>query len=167
MSAVASAPKGLEGVVAAETEMSFIDGQKGILEYVGIAIGDLSSNSTFEETVFLLWNKRLPRQDELQAFSEQLRQRYALPKGMEELIFSLPKSAEPMHVLRTMVSALAMHDSDPNANNVESAQMKALNILGHAPTIVAYFDRHRRGLDPVKPDASLSFAENFLYMLNG
>ncbi|XHC26229.1 MAG: citrate/2-methylcitrate synthase [Phycisphaerales bacterium] len=167
MSAVASAPKGLEGVVAAETEMSFIDGQKGILEYVGIPIGELSSNSTFEETVFLLWNKRLPKQNELDEFTQNLRKRYELPKGMEQRVTSLPKTAEPMHVLRTLVSSLAMYDSDPNANDVDAAQDKALNILGHAPTIVAYFDRHRRGLDLVHPDTSLSFAENFLYMLNG
>lgn len=167
MSAVASVPKGLEGIVAAETEMSFIDGQKGILEYVGIPIGELSSNSTFEETVFLLWNKRLPKQHELDEFTKSLRQRYELPAGMEQRVTSLPTTAEPMHVLRTMVSALAMHDSDPNANDLESAQLKALNILGHAPTIVAYFDRYRRGLPLIHPDSSLSFADNFLYMLNG
>lgn len=161
------APKGLEGVVAAETEMSFIDGTKGVLEYVGIAIGDLSANSSFEETVFLLWNRRLPTASELEAFSRDLRERYELPEGMAERISMLPKDAQPMHMLRTMVSALSMHDSDPNANDVESAREKALNILGHAPTIVAYFDRHRRGLPFVHPDKSLSFAENFLYMLNG
>ncbi|MGP1346508.1 MAG: citrate/2-methylcitrate synthase [Phycisphaerales bacterium] len=160
-------PKGLEGVIAAETEMSFIDGAKGVLEYVGIAIGDLSANSTFEETVFLLWNRRLPTAGELKEFSTELRKRYELPKGILDLIKSMPKDAQPMHALRTLVSALALHDKDPNANDVDSAREKSLNILGHAPTLVACFDRHRRGLDFVKPDTSLSFAENFLYMLNG
>jgi len=163
----ATATKGLAGVVAAETQMSFIDGEQGILEYVGIPIGELSAHSTFEETVFLLWNKRLPKKAELDAFTRDLRKRYELPEGMEQRLMALPKNAQPMHVLRTMVSALSLHDSDPNNISVEAAREKALNILGHAPTLIAYFDRHRRGLPVVHPDASLTFAENFLYMLNG
>ncbi|MEM1424306.1 MAG: citrate/2-methylcitrate synthase [Planctomycetota bacterium] len=159
--------KGLEGVVAAETEMSHIDGTEGVLEYVGISIGDLAKHSTFEETVFLLWNKRLPKADELASFKKDLQHRYELPAGMEQRITALPTTAEPMHVIRTMISALAMHDPSPNDIDPASAQAKALNILGHAPTIVAYFDRYRRGLDIVHPDKSLSFSENFLYMLNG
>ncbi len=159
--------KGLEGIVAAQTEMSHIDGTAGILEYVGISIGDLSKHSTFEETVFLLWNKRLPNSSELGSFTSDLRANYALPEGFVERISSLPTSAEPMHMLRTMVSALAMYDDNPNDNSVEAARAKALKILGCAPAIVAAFDRHRRGLAPVEPDTSLSFSANFLYMLNG
>ncbi|MEL6328922.1 MAG: citrate/2-methylcitrate synthase, partial [Planctomycetota bacterium] len=112
--------KGLEGVVAAETEMSFIDGQKGVLEYVGIPIGDLADHSTFEETVFLLWNRRLPSKAELDAFSAELRQNYTLPDSLINRIGSLPKDAQPMHVLRTLVSALGMHDPDPNTIDVET-----------------------------------------------
>ena len=159
--------KGLEGVVAAETEMSYIDGIHGILEYVGIRIGDLSSNSTFEETVFLLWNLRLPTAEELAAFTKDLRGHYSLPDGFERVITAMPKSAQPMHVLRTLISELALYDQSPNANDPDSARAKALRILGMAPTIVAAFDRHRRGLEIVKPDPSLNFATNFLNMLNG
>ncbi|MEM1331364.1 MAG: citrate/2-methylcitrate synthase [Planctomycetota bacterium] len=159
--------KGLEGVIAAQTEISFIDGQEGVLEYVGIPIGELAQHSTFEETVFLLWNQRLPSKAELAGFNSQLRQRYELPAGMEQRICSLPTNAQPMHVLRTMVSALAMHDDEPNEIELDRARRKALNVLGHAPTIVAYFDRYRRGMPLVHPDPSLSFSENFLYMLNG
>ncbi|MFG0259709.1 MAG: citrate/2-methylcitrate synthase [Phycisphaerales bacterium JB041] len=159
--------KGLEGIVAAETQMSFINGQKGILEYVGIAIGDLSSNSTFEETVFLLWNLRLPPKSELAEFTKALRANYALPKGFNERIRMLPKDAQPMHVLRTLVSELALYDPNPNANDLEAAREKSLRVLGMAPTMVAAFDRYRRGLDAVAPDTSLTFAENFMYMLNG
>lgn len=167
MTATTDFAKGLEGVVAAETEMSFIDGAKGVLEYVGISIGELAEHSTFEETVFLLWNKRLPTASELEHFSKELRQRYELPAGMEQRLTSVPVTAEPMHVLRTMISALAMHDDEPNEIDLERSRRKALNILGHAPTIVAYFDRYRRGLPLIHPDRSLTFAENFLYMLNG
>jgi citrate synthase len=159
--------KGLEGVVASQTNLSYIDGVNGVLEYVGIPIGPLAQHSTFEETVFLLWNQRLPKKAELEKFSSDLRARYALPAGMLERIRTVPKSAEPMHMLRTMVSALAMHDGSPNAITPEAAREKSLNVLACAPTIVAAFDRYRRGLDAVAPDASLTFSENFLYMLNG
>lgn len=158
--------KGLEGIVAAETRMSFIDGEKGILEYVGIPIDALARNSTFEETVFLLWNCRLPKKGELAEFSEQIRSRYTLPKELVKLILNSPKDAQPMHILRTMVSALALFDSDPNANDTASARNKALNILAQVPAIIAYYDRHRRGVPIVEPRADLGFAANFLYMLN-
>jgi len=161
------ANKGLEGIVAAETKMSFIDGEKGILEYVGIPIDDLARNSTFEETVFLLWNSRLPNKSELERFNADLRSRYALPAGMADRITSVPKDAQPMHMLRTMVSALALYDANPNATDVPAAREKAMNILACTPAIVAAFDRHRRGLPVVEPRKDLSFAANFLYMLNG
>ncbi|MEL7473275.1 MAG: citrate/2-methylcitrate synthase [Planctomycetota bacterium] len=159
--------KGLAGVVAAETEMSFIDGEKGVLEYVGIPIGELSGRSTFEETVFLLWNRRLPKRGELDAFNKSLRHAYELPAGMDTRLLSLPMKAHPMHVLRTMVSALSLHDPEPNSIELDDVRAKALNILGHAPTIIAYFDRYRRGLPLVHPRKDLSFSANFLYMLNG
>ncbi|MCA9293179.1 MAG: citrate synthase [Phycisphaerales bacterium] len=167
MTAAPAIPKGLEGVVAAETEMSFIDGQKGILEYVGIPIGELSANSNFEEVVFLLWNKRLPTKNELESFTRELRNNYDIPGALLKRIFELPKDAQPMHVLRTMISLLALYDPNPNANDVASAREKALRILASAPVIVANFDRHRRGEAPIHPDDSLGFAANFLYMLNG
>lgn len=158
---------GLEGVVAAETSMSFIDGEKGILEYVGIPIDDLARNSTFEETVFLLWNRRLPTKAELDAFTTELRGYYELPKGMLARIQACPKDAAPMHVLRTMVSALAMEDADPDAIDIPTARRKALAVLAQTPSIIAAFDRHRRGLAFVPARKDLSFAANFLNMLNG
>ncbi|MEQ9096480.1 MAG: citrate/2-methylcitrate synthase [Phycisphaerales bacterium] len=159
--------KGLEGVVAAETEMSFIDGQQGVLEYVGLAIGDLARSSTFEETVYLLWNKKLPTQAELDAFTKDLRNNYDPPAGVLELVKNMPKDAQPMHVLRTLVSSLALFDDNPNANDVPAARQKALKILAATPAIVAAFDRHRRGEQFVPADKSLGFSENFMYMLNG
>jgi citrate synthase len=160
--------KGLEGIVAAETRMSFIDGEKGVLEYVGIPIDQLARNSSFEETVFLLWNGRLPKRAELEQFSRDLRDRYAPPKDLLARILSCPKDAQPMHVLRTMVSALAMYDKDPNeVKDLAKARLKALNILGQVPAIIANFDRHRRGLPIVPPKTDATFAQNFLYMLNG
>lgn len=159
--------RGLEGVIAAETEMSYIDGVKGVLEFVGIPIGDLSKNSSFEESVYLLWNKKLPTQSELDAFTADLRNQYSPPAELIAMIRRMPKNAEPMHVIRTLVSLLGVFDPDPNANDIDSARRKAINILGQAPALVAGFDRYRKGKDIIAPDTSLSFAENFLYMLNG
>jgi citrate synthase len=159
--------KGLEGIVAAETRMSFIDGEKGILEYVGVPIDALARNSTFEETVYLLWNGRLPAKAELDSFSADLRAHYELPEGFEDRIRSVPKDASPMHMLRTMVSALSLYDPDPDAIDIPRARAKALAILAQTPAIIAVFDRHRRGLPSVAPRGDLSFAQNFLYMLNG
>ena len=161
------ASKGLEGIVAAETKISFIDGEKGVLEYIGIPIGELASHSTFEETVFLLWNGRLPNKAELAAFTAEIRKRYELPAGMEQRLLALPRDAKPMHMIRTMVSALSMHDHTPDANDIPSLRSKALNILARVPTLLAYFHRYRSGMPLVRPDSNLSVAENFLYMLNG
>jgi citrate synthase len=159
--------KGLEGIVATETKISFIDGQKGVLEYVGIPIGDLASKATFEETVFLLWNQRLPRKEELASFTAEMRGYCGLPAGMENRLLALPMQAHPMHVLRTMISALSMHDTDPNSIELGEVRDKAMKIMARAPTIIAFFDRYRRGLPLVQPRTDLSFAQNFLYMLNG
>ncbi len=159
--------KGLAGIVAAETNMSFIDGQKGILEYVGIPIGELASKGTFEESVYLLWNQKLPTRDELDAFNKRLKGYHDLPAGMANRLISLPMQAHPMHVLRTMISALSMHDPDPNNIELDAVRDKALKILSRAPTLIAFFDRYRRGLPLIYPRKDLSFAANFLYMLNG
>ena len=164
---MSTATKGLEGVVAAETEMSFIDGEKGVLEYVGIEIDALARHSTFEETVYLLWNRRLPTRAELDAFTKELRAHYDLPAPVIGLLKSFPKDAQPMHVLRTAVSALSLYDNDdPNSVEPDAYRAKGLAILARAPAIIAAFDRIRNGKDVVAPDKNLSFASNFLFMLN-
>ncbi len=159
--------KGLEGVIAAETKLSFIDGEKGILEYIGIPIGELAEHSTFEETVFFLWNGRLPTKGELAEFNANVRARYEIPKGVEALLKAIPASAEPMHAIRTLVSALGLHDAKPNAIDLPGIRDRALTILAQTPTLLAYFHQHRQGKPFVRPDATLGISENFLYMLNG
>lgn len=159
--------KGLEGVIAAETKLSYIDGEKGILEYIGIPIGELASNSTFEETVFFLWNGRLPTRNELRAFEAAVRSRYDIPAGVEALLQTIPKSAEPMHAVRTLVSSLGLHDPKPNAIDLPTVRDKALSLLAQTPTLLAYFHRYRQGKPLVRPDKSLGLSENFLTMLNG
>ncbi len=164
---MATYSKGLEGVIAAETKISFIDGEKGVLEFVGIPIGELASHSTFEETVFLLWNLRLPKAGELAEFEQAVRARYDLPAYIEKLITSMPKDAQPMHVLRTAISAMGLIDAKPNATDIPSVRDKALTLLAVTPTMLAAFHRHRQGLPLVKPDKGLSIAANTLYMLSG
>ncbi len=164
---MATYSKGLEGVIAAETKMSYIDGEKGILEYVGIPIGELASKSTFEETVYLLWNGRLPKKGELAEFTAKLRENYELDKNVAKLVLEMPKTAEPMHVLRTLVSALGCYDAKPNAIDIPSVREKALRILGQVPAMLMTFHHHRKGTPIVPPDKGMTFAESTLYMLNG
>ncbi len=164
---MATYSKGLEGVIATETKISFIDGEKGVLEFVGIPIGELASHSTFEETVFLLWNLRLPKAGELAEFEQQIRARYNLPAYIEKLITSMPKDAQPMHVLRTAISAMGLIDPKPNLTDLPSVRDKALTLLAVTPTMLAAFHRHRQGLPFIAPDKSMSIAANTLYMLSG
>jgi citrate synthase len=159
--------KGLANTVAAESAMSFIDGQKGILEYVGIDIDALARNSTFEETVFLLWRRRLPRRFELEAFSAHIREQYDLPEPMWDLIRQIPRKAPPMHALRTLASALALFDTEVDNHSAEANEHKGLRLLARIPTLIANFDRHRNNRPFVKPDWSLDIATGFLTMLNG
>jgi citrate synthase len=159
--------KGLANTIAAETQASFIDGAKGVLEYVGYDIDSLARNSTFEETVFLLWNRRLPTTVELAALSAELRAEYHLPEPVWQMIRETPRTAHPMHMLRTLVSALGMFDPEADTNTPEANWRKSVRLLAKTPTIVANFDRHRKGKPLVRPDASMDMATNFLNMLNG
>lgn len=158
---------GLVNTIAAETRMSFIDGARGVLEYVGIPIDDLARNSTFEETVWLLWRGRLPNRRELDKFVELLRHEYAVPDEIHAIISQTPRNAKPMHVLRTLVSALSLYDPEADADSQEANERKSIRLLAKTSALVAAFDRHRKGLDFVAPDPSMSIAGNFLWMLRG
>ncbi len=121
-------PKGLEGGRRRDGNVLHRRSE-GNSSTSGSRSASLSSNSTFEETVFLLWNKVCRSRTSLDELTQNL-QRYEPAQGMEQRVTSLPKTAEPMHVLRTLVSSLAMYDSDPNANDVDAAQDKAPEHLG-------------------------------------
>jgi citrate synthase len=159
--------KGLANTIAAESAMSFIDGTNGVLEYVGIDIDALARNSTFEEVVFLLWNRRLPSRSELETLSRSIRSEYNLPSGMWDEVAATPKNAVPMHVLRTLVSALSLHDPEADDPSPEANERKAVRLLAKVPALIANFDRHRRGERPIEPDPELDIATAFLAMLNG
>ena len=159
--------KGLEGIVAANSGICWIDGDAGVLAYRGIDIHELAENSTFEETTYLLWNGMLPNQFALREFTAQLALARSLDKGIVELMKNFPTSATPMEVLRTAVSALSFYDADEKDNSHDANVRKAYNLTAQIAMIVAIYDRIRKGKEIVPPDRSLSHAANFLWMLNG
>lgn len=159
--------KGLEGVVAAETALSDIDGQKGVLSYVGYDIHDLAPNATFEETIYLLQNLELPTAQQLEQLKEQIG-REREPNGFAmELLPPLAVNATPMSMLRTAISASSAEDPDGDDMSDEGNYRKAIRLCSVFPTLVAYYDRLRNDEQLVAPDPNLSQAANFLYTLKG
>lgn len=162
---------GLRGVVAASSSIGDVNGEKGELIYQGLNIHDLATKSTFEEVVFLLWNGRLPKRAELDELKKNLAASYALSPEIIELIKGMaarvPRSADPMDRLRTVVSALAMFDEEANDLSREASIRVATRLTARFPTIVSAIDRARNDLEPIEPKPDLDIATNFLYMLKG
>jgi citrate synthase len=161
------AGKGLEGITAANSGVCYIDGEAGVLAYRGIDIHELAEKSSFEEVTYLLWHGTLPSAAELKQFSASLAEARDLPDAIIDLIRSLPKTATPMEVLRTAVSALSMYDVDEKAVDHDSNVRKAFALTAQVPMIVTAFERIRNGKEVVAADKSLSHAGNFLWMLRG
>lgn len=160
-----STTKGLEGIVAAASKVSsIIDGQ---LTYGGYTIDDLADNATFEEVVFLLWNDRLPKSEELTELSEALVREATLPKQVIATLEQAPKSANAMATIRTALSQLALYDDESEDMSDEANMRKAIRLQAQVASIVTAFARLRKGEQPVAPKQGLSYAANFLYMLNG
>jgi citrate synthase len=164
---VVTAGKGLEEVVAAQTAISDIDGKLGKLWYVGYSIDDLAEHSTFEEVAFLLHNLRLPAQDELDGLTEQMLNDREAADFILDLMPTLAKQTSPMSMLRTSVSAASAYDPDGWDQSPEANYRKAIRLISLIPTLIAYYDRHRNGLQVIDPNPKLPHAANFLYMLSG
>lgn len=167
MTTTSAKPGGLEDVVAATSAICEVDGKEGRLLYYGIDVKDLAAHSSFEETVYLLWQGRLPTRDELALLREQLGAARALPAEVSRMLEAFPKEAVPMEVLRTAVSLLSMYDPDDQDNSREANVRKATRLVAQTPTIVAAIQAIREGREPVAPRDDLSLAANFLYMLFG
>jgi citrate synthase len=163
----AHAPKGLEGVVATTSSICYIDGEQGVLAYRGIDVHELADNSTFEETCYLLWFGKLPTRDELKSLRDRLAQERKLDPAVINLLRTAPKSALPMDVLRTAVSALSFYDPDDKKNDHDANVNKAIRLTSQIAMIVAAYDRIRKGQPVVEADKSLSHSGNFLLQLNG
>ena len=158
---------GLEGVIAAESRLCFIDGEAGILSYQGYDIRTLGEHATFEEVIFLLWHGRLPKQSELDELKAGLVKHREIPAPVESFLKTAPQGAVPMAVLRTAVSMLALYDPLAQDMSPEANQAKALKLMAQTATIVSSFDRLRNGKDVVPGDPKIGFAANFLYTLTG
>jgi citrate synthase len=163
----AVAGKGLEGIVAANSGICWIDGDAGVLAYRGIDIHELAVNSTFEETTYLLWNGMLPNRLALREFQSQLALARSIDQRVIDMMRAFPTSATPMEVLRTAVSALSFYDADEKDCSHDANVRKSYNLTAQMAMLVAIYDRLRKGKEIIPPDRSLSHAANFLWMLNG
>src|SRR3989454_11276797 len=160
---------GLEDVVVSTSDICFIDGHKGRLLYRGFDVDDLVAHSTFEEVVYLLWQGRLPSRKELDAHVKALAStaNRKLPPKILAMLKLFPKKATPMEILRTGVSALSAFDPDAEDNSREATLRKSVRLTAQMPTLVAAWERIRRGKAPVAPNPRFNLAANFLYMVNG
>jgi citrate synthase len=158
---------GLEGVIAGESEICYIDGYQGILSYRGFNIHTLADNAIFEEVIFLLWNGWLPRRAELDQLRKDLVAARGLPEPVVEFLRSVPKAANPMDVLRTAVSMLGLHDPEVPDMSVEANHRKAVRLMSKTADMVTSYDRLRNGKPVIEGDPKLGFAANFLYTLTG
>jgi citrate synthase len=166
MSTTTTSGAGLEGVVAGESEICYIDGYAGVLSYRGYNINTLAENASFEEVIWLLWKGSLPKADELAQLKKDLFANSAIPDQVLGFL-KANLTAPPMDVLRTAVSMLSL--SDPTVKDMSPAanQLKATKLMAQTSTIVTTFGRLRMGAELVSPDPALSFAGNFLYCLTG
>jgi citrate synthase len=159
--------KGLEGVVAAQTRISDVDGQQGKLFYAGYDIVDLARHATFEEVIYLLHNLELPTRAQLQETTAALRAASALDDYLVELLSSLSGRVGPMTALRTMISAAAAVDPDVDDDSEAANRRKSFRLMARTPQIVATYQRLRTGADAIEPRDDLGVAANFLYALTG
>ena len=157
---------GLRGIEVADTKISNIDGEKGKLIYRGFDILDLTKNSTFEETAYLLLYDKLPTKQELNEFNGKLVEARYIPKQMQKNMENWRGDADPMDMLQAFVSALAGY-YDEEFSNKDASYEKAINLIAKVPTIIASWHRIRNGLEIIDPESSLSHAANFLYMMSG
>src|SRR4051812_19565029 len=157
---------GLEGVIAGESEICYIDGYEGVLSYRGYNIHVLAENAVFEEVIFLLWNGWLPKAAEL----DQLKKDLAAERGVPAPVLDFLKSAgdkNPMDGLRTAVSMLSLYDPEAQDMPPEATHRKAVRVMSKTADLVTGFDRLRKGQAIVQGDPSLGFSANFLYTLTG
>ncbi len=167
MSSTPTNAAGLEGVIAGESEICYIDGYNGVLSYRGYNIHELADHATFEEVIFLLWMGKLPNRTELGKLKADLGAVYSLPADVVAFLGAAPESALPMDVLRTAVSMLSLTDAEARDMSPEANARKAVKLMSQTSTIVSSYDRLRNGKEVLAPKPELSFAANFLYCLTG
>jgi len=157
---------GLEGIPVTQSSISFVDGQRGILEYRGYGIEELAQHSTFLETSYLLIWGSLPSQDELTEFEHEIRYHRRLKYRIRDMMKCFPESGHPMDALQACAAALGLFYSRRALDNPAYIRDAVVRLLAKIPTMVAAFQLMRKGNDPVQPRDDLDYAANFLYMLN-
>lgn len=158
---------GLRGVTVADTKISYIDGENGVLIYRGFRIEDLVEKSTFPETAFTLLNGPLPGREELQQFEQKLNAERQIPQFILDSFKEWPKDSDPMDVLQASVPLLGMADPDIHDETRGASIRMAIRLIARIPAIMAAWHRIRNGLDPLPSDSGLSHAANFLWQLTG
>ena len=158
---------GLRGVTVADTAVSFIDGQQGILIYRGYRIEELAESSSFMETAYLLLNGRLPSKQELDEFDLMVRKARNVPDWIYEALKKLPRKADPMDVLQGSVPLLAMDDPDLHDESREANVRMAARLIARIPAVTAAWHRIRQEKEPLPPDEKLAHSANFLWQVTG
>jgi citrate synthase len=160
---------GLAGVPATRSNISYVDGQKGLLEYRGIAVEQLAEHSSFLETSYLLIFGHLPTHEELKTFTEEIQSHRQVKFRIRDMIKSFPESGHPMDALQSCVAALGMFYPLGSQKVTDESYIRdaAVRLLAKLPTMVAMFHRMRQGDDPILPRDDLDHSANFLYMLTG
>ena len=158
---------GLRGVTVADSKISFIDGEKGILIYRGYRIEELAERSTYLETAFLLINGHLPMDAELARFSDEVRSARRIPDFVTASMKTWPREARPMDVLQAVVPLLAMDETGLDDLSRPALERQAAKLIAKMPVVTAAWHRIRNGLEPLEPDDDLGHAANFLYLLTG
>ncbi|MCA0173278.1 citrate synthase/methylcitrate synthase [Bacillus sp. RAR_GA_16] len=153
---------GLEGIVAADSKISLVDGENGLLVYRGEWAKQIAKEKSFEEATYFLWNGDFPNKDELDTFTAALKEARTLSPSQKEIINRLPENMEMMSVVRTVISSIG-HQS----YQFPATQEQGIQLLSIVPTIIAYRYRNQKGLPIIEPDGSLSHVGNYLYMLKG
>jgi citrate synthase len=157
---------GLEGVPAAQSQVSYVNGQEGILEYRGVAIEELANHSSFVETAYLLIWGQLPTAEELADFEHEITYHRRVKYRIRDMMKCFPESGHPMDALQASAAGLGLFYSRRNLKDPAYVRSAVVRLLAKIPTMVAAFQHIRKGNDPVTPRDDLSYADNFLYMLN-
>lgn len=156
---------GLEGIPVAQSSISHVDGQKGILEYRGINIEELAQQSNFLETTYLLIWGKLPTKEELDSFQSEITAHRRIKYHIRDMMKCFPESGHPMDALQTSAAALGLFYSRRALAKEEYIRDAVVRLLAKIPTMVAAFAQMREGNDPIKPSDHLNYSANFLYML--
>jgi len=156
---------GLEGIPAAKSGISYVDGKQGILEYRGIGIEELAAQSSFLETAYLLIWGKLPTKEELTEFETDILYHRRIKYRIRDMMKCFPETGHPMDALQTSAAALGLFYSRRALDNPDYIRQASIRLLAKIPTMVAAFHQMRKGNDPIQPNDALDYASNFLYML--